>query len=86
MSCMVELCSRVVSGVCLVEPSKSTLKEMVDTLSVYVPEKEVSLLTGLFDVKLRKDTLEELEEWRKVLVSHTLVVRAWATCCWQVLM
>lgn len=63
MGCMAKLCKKIVSGVRLVEPSKSALKEMESVLSVYIPESEVSLLSGLFDIKLDSGVLEELETW-----------------------
>lgn len=61
MGCMAKLCKKVVSSVRLVEPSKSALKEMEGVLSVYIPESEVNLLTGLFGIKVDSDMLEMLE-------------------------
>lgn len=61
MGCMAKLCKKVVSSVRLVEPSKSALKEMESVLSVYIPESEVNLLIGLFDIKIDSDMLEMLE-------------------------
>ena len=63
MGYMTKLCSDVVSVTCLVKPSKSVLKEMEDVLSAYVPESEISLLSGLFDIKVNRDVLEELKTW-----------------------
>lgn len=63
MGCMTKLCSDVVKVVCLVNSSKSVLKEMEDVLSAYVPESEISLLSGLFDIKVNRDVLEELKTW-----------------------
>lgn len=61
MGCMAKLCKKVVLGVRLVEPSKSALKEMEGVLSVYIPESEVNLLSGLFDIKVDSEVLERLE-------------------------
>ena len=58
---MAKLCKKVVLGVRLVEPSKSALKEMEGVLSVYIPESEVNLLSGLFDIKVNSDVLERLD-------------------------
>lgn len=66
MSCMSKLCSKVVSRVCLVKPSKSALREMEDVLSVYIPESEINLLSGLFDIELDRGIPEELETWNDV--------------------
>lgn len=60
---MSKLFSDVINGLCLVKPSKSALKEMEDVLSAYVPESEISLLSGLFDIKVKRDVLEELKTW-----------------------